>query len=101
MTLVNYLFQIIIHFFRNKNKKPGVVVEPLDAKLLKNKKRKNEPPLNHIVGPRSQNAYRKFECNGPIDENGQPIKKVNIAEKPAEPDQMHEAPSVTEQQKNP
>lgn len=78
-----------------------MVVDPLDEQKFKNRKRKNEPLFNHLEGPRSQNAYKQFNCNGPIDENGQPIKKVNVTEKPAVPDQMHEAPSVIEEQENP
>ena len=103
MVLVNFSFQIIIHFFRNKNNppKPGVVVEPLDEKLLKNSEGENKPKSNHVHRPRSQNAYKRLDYNGPMDEKLQPIKKIKTtAKKTAVPDQMHEASSATEEQEN-
>ena len=92
----------MITFFRNKHKKPGVVVDPLDEKLLKNSEGENKPLSNHLDPPRSQNAYKRLNHNGPMDENFQPIKKIKTtAKKTAVPDQMHEGSSATEEQENP
>ena len=74
----------------------------MDEKLLKNSEGENKPLSNHLDPPRSQNAYKRLNYNGPMDENCQPIKKLKrTAEKSALPDQMHEAPSVIEEQENP